>query len=182
MSQTQELFEGEYRYHPVGIGFFFFWIRLIPEQVHYNGRLTDVPEEGLYTVSLLREPGLDALNSSVKMPAPFDLLAPTPQAQLSRSSDPLIVEWVSNSSSASVELNVTTVCAQKIQHQYRTTLSRDEGYAELEPGEIDAPALEGQCSTSVTVAKVQVGQLDSAYAGGSITARQVRSVSFTSIE
>lgn len=178
LEQTQQLFDEEYRYRPSIL----FPSSLIPERVHYNGRLTGVPEAGRYTVSLLRGSGKDALDSTVQIPASFDLLAPTAEAQLSRSSDPLIVEWHPGETDVYVELDVTTVCAREVEHQYLTTLNSDEGYAEIEPGAIDAPELSGQCTTSVTVAKVQTGELDPAYASGSITARQVRSVSFTSTQ
>ncbi len=180
LSKAQELFEGEYRYRPTGFGFFFFWSTLIPEQVHYNGRLTEVPEGGRYTVSLLRGSGVEALDSNVEMPLSFDLQAPTDQLTFSRSSDPLIVEWLPIEEDVSVELDITTRCHEVTEHRYSKTFSSDEGYAELEPGAIDAGESSGECSTTLTLAKVRLGQLDSAYAGGSITARQIRSVTFTS--
>lgn len=177
LDQAQELFEGEYRYSG-----FLFWSNVAPSQVHYNGRLISVREGTTFTVSLLRDSKADALDSSVTMPLSFDLLAPIEKARLSRSSDPVIVEWFPTEEGVTVEVNVSTRCRENVEREYTHTFDSDDGYAELAPGEIDDADLSGSCYSSVTVVKVRDGELDSGFAGGSITARQLRSVSITTVD
>lgn len=178
LAHTQQLLAGttRYRYHA-----FIFWSVLRADKVHYNGQLQDVPDGARYTISLLRESKTEALESTVTMPRAFDLLSPTSDQTLSRSSDPVQLEWLPTASDVTVEVNVTTTCADDSEYQYRTTVDEDTGALQIEAGDIDAERLSGSCSTTVTLTKARLGQLDSAYAGGSISARQVRTVTFKTI-
>lgn len=181
LANTQRLLTGTTRYRS-GYLFFFFWSGLIPEQVHYNGHLDDVPEGAEYTVSLLRDSGTEALESTVVMPEAFELLSPLENQTLSRSSDPVQLEWLPAEVGVAVEVDVTTTCADESEYHYRTTVAEDTGALQLEAGEIDSPQLSGSCSTTLTLTKARLGQLDSAYAGGTISARQVSTVTFTTID
>ncbi|WP_347331017.1 hypothetical protein [Marinimicrobium locisalis] len=180
LAHTQQLLAGTTRYRSDHL--FFFWSVLTPEKVHYNGQLEDVPDGARYTVSLLRDSKAEALESTVTMPRAFDLLSPTSDQTLSRSSDPVQLEWLPTESDVMVEVDVTTTCADDSEYQYRTTVDEDTGALQIEAGDIDAERLSGSCSTTATLTKARLGQLDSAYAGGSISARQVRTVTFTTVE
>lgn len=181
LAHTQRLLSGTTLFRS-GYPFFFFWSVLIPEKVHYNGRLDKVPDGARYTVSLLRDSETEALESTVVMPEAFQLLSPTSQQTLSRSSDPVQLEWLPTEGGVRVEVDVTTTCADDAEYHYRTTVGEDTGAIQLEAGEVDAERLSGSCSTTVTLIKARLGQLDPAYAGGTISARQVRTVTFTTID
>lgn len=182
LAQTQRLLSTTIRYRSGPI-FFLFWSNMVPEQVHYNATLNNVPDGASYTVSLLRRSrSTDALESTVTMPQAFDLLSPSSNHTLSRSSDPVQVEWSISEENTTVEVDVTTTCVNEREYRYQTSVDQDTGTIQLDAGEIDSDSVSGSCSTTLTLARVRLGQLDSAYGGGSISARQVRTATFTTAD
>lgn len=181
LARTQELLSSTKRYRS-NYFFFFFWSSVIADRVHYNGSLSDVDDRAQYTVSLLRDDEDDAAESTVVMPGAFELSAPESGDSLSRSTDPLVVEWLPLEEDVTVELAVITRCANDTEYRYEQSMSEDTGFVQIEPGAIDADRLAGRCNTTLTLTKARLGELDPAYAGGLISARQVRSVSLSTTD
>ncbi|WP_027328755.1 hypothetical protein [Marinimicrobium agarilyticum] len=177
LTHSQRLLEGDYRYRRSYI-----FSGLVPERVYYNGHLDNVPDGARYTVSLLRDGAAEALESTVVMPRAFQLLSPLANQTLSRSSDPVQLEWLPVEEGVTIEVDVTTTCTNNSDYQYRTSVDDDSGSLQIEAGAIDDERLLGTCDTTLTLVKLRAGQLDSAYAGGSISARQVQAVTFTTVD
>lgn len=177
LTHSQRLLEGDYRYRRSYV-----ISSLVPERVYYNGQLDEVPDGARYTVSLLRDTEAEALESTVVMPRAFQLLSPLENQTLSRSSDPVQLEWLPVEKGVTIEVDVTTSCANDREYQYRTSVDSDSGNLQIEAGAIDDERLMGTCDTTLTLVKLRAGQLDSAYAGGTISARQMQAVTFTTVD
>jgi hypothetical protein len=178
VAKTQELVEGTTRFLDEG----FFWSRLFPIQTYYDGSLEVAEEGATYTVSLLREGGIDAKSSTVTMPFPFEIVAPLPGETYSRSQDSILVEWLPFGADVQVELEANTSCPDGSVDSYTTTQAVDNGFLLLNAGDLMSDNLSGSCSTSLTLAKSRLGQPDPAFVGGFISAHQVRTVSVTTTD
>jgi hypothetical protein len=183
LSNVQELFEGEYRGFNI-FPFFFFWSALHPTQIHYNGSLDHVADGATYTVSLFRDNQTDAKKSIVTMPLAFNLIEPTASSSISRSNDNIQITWLPVENNVFVEASFNTSCSGSTlaNYSYTVKIDQDNGTALINAGAINDNTLSGTCNTTLTLAKRRNGTLDSAYTGGYITANQVRTISFITVD
>lgn len=114
-----------------------------------------------------------APNTTVNMPEPFSLtLAAT---ELSRAAGSLEVTW-SPAGPANLESSLAGPCVGIISETIP-----DDGTATISGDQLHAQNATDACTVTLTLARVQSGQVDPAFTeGGDVKARQVRSASFTS--
>jgi hypothetical protein len=183
LSKSQELFEGEVRGFSI-YPFFFFWSSLYPTEIHYNGSLDNVKDGATYTVSLFRDTEVDAKNSVVTMPLAFDLIEPTASSSFSRTNDDIQITWQPIENNTYIEASFNTSCPDSNFNvvTYTMKLDQDDGAALIEAGKINDNTLSGTCNTTLTLVKRRTGTLDPAYIGGYISANQVRTMSFITVD
>lgn len=179
LAKTQELVEGTTRYHDHGP---FFWSLLFPIQTYYDGSLDEVDDGATYTVSLLREGGIDAKSSTVTMPMPFEIVAPLAGEIFSRSQDSILIEWLPLEEGVVIEVEASTACPDGTLDSYTTTEVTDTGILVLNAGDLISDSLSGSCATELTVAKSRFGQRAPEFVGGFISAHQLRTVSLTTTD
>ncbi len=162
-------------------GDYFFNSDIFYHNAWYAGRLPP-SAEGQYAVALLREIDTDAKYSTVQMPAAFSLLAPESNDSYSRSNDVLAIEWSPTQIGVSMSLEIKSSCINGDFDSYSQIESSDIGMAILDAGTLDSVYLNGDCTTTVNVIKTQLGQFDSTFDGGRISAHQIRSVTITTTD
>lgn len=127
-----------------------------------------------YYVSYFRNEYAHAPNSFVTLPQSFQITSPTPSTMASRVND-LIITWESFGSQDTVEIFETSSCLNEndpILSEYSTT---DSGSFTIPGGSLAAGAT-GQCSTTLEVTKVRLGQIDVNLQSGLIRGRRVQQV------
>lgn len=154
VADTQELAVSSTRYYEP---FFYFWSLLVPVQVHYEGSLVGTEEGTTYTLSLLREDAKDE---------------PESNDSFSRSSDPIRIEWPQVDDDAIVQVAADVSCPNGEFDSYAASQIADQGHLELAAGELGAMEVSGTCSTTLTVAKFELGELDTGFVHGVISGHQ----------
>jgi hypothetical protein len=136
----------------------------------------DVDAEGTeFTIAFLREDDESAPESTVVMPAPFDLTLGASEA--SRADDALEYTW-EPSGEGDMDWHLNGDCVQ-----LDSGSTPDDGANELSAGEIETfdSDKDKSCTVELELTRAQGGDIDSAFTeGGSIVAKHVRSDSFTS--
>jgi len=117
-----------------------------------------------------------APSTTVNLPAPFALTLPA--RELSRATDDLTFNWAPTSGTGDIDESVAGSCVdlilETIPDDGTATISRDQLHT--------SPGGSGDsCTVTVSLARAQSGQPDPAFTeGGSVTASQLRSGTFTS--
>ena len=129
---------------------------------------------GPYVIAFLR--GADdtsAPGTTVNLPAPFSVaLAST---EISRATTDLAFTWSPASGSGDVDASLHGSCIDIV---LETT--PDDGTSTIARDRIHAPTATDACTATLTLARTQSGEVDPAFTeGGDVTARQVRSGTFT---
>lgn len=115
----------------------------------------------------------DAPLATVRMPAPFELSAPSDAARLALGQDELALGW-SNASPDRVEVRIAGDCFEEV----RAELTWDAGRAVLPAALFTPTAAPGTaCDAEIEVRRVRSAQVDEAFAPGRIVAAQVRRLS-----
>ena len=114
-----------------------------------------------------------APNTTVNMPEPFGLTLGA--TELSRATGSLAVTWTPTGP-ANIESSLVGACVDVIAETIP-----DDGTATISGDQLHAHNATDACTVTLTLARVQSGQVDPAFTeGGDVKARQVRSASFTS--
>jgi len=117
-----------------------------------------------------------APSTTVNLPAPFALTLPA--RELSRATDDLTFTWAPTSGTGDIDESIDGSCVdlilETIPDDGTATISRDQLHTRS-GGSGDS------CTVTVSLARTQSGQPDPAFTeGGSVTASQLRSATFTS--
>lgn len=159
----------------------FFGSNIFYNNVWYSGRLPQ-SDEGRYGVALLREIDSDAKYSSVQMPSAFTISSPEIYNTFSRSADAMSIEWFPTQAGLTISLEINSSCLNDEFASYTQTINSDTGSIILDAGTLDSPYLTGSCTTTIDLVKTELGQFDSAFDGGRISASQTRSVTITTTD
>jgi hypothetical protein len=146
--------------------------------IAYQTTFSGEDAEGtLYTVALDRTSDVSAPSSTVTMPAPFTIMAPTSSASLSRGTD-ITVTYDSPGTGDTMTWFLSGACISGTSG----TVSNDSGSFVIAHGLLAEPGGQGgTCQVTLQLTRSRPGQLDPHYgSGGSITAQHVRSVTFNS--
>lgn len=114
--------------------------------------------------------------STVTLPGPFDITAPTTAFIVKRGVDALVVEWTPSATNDSMIVNVNGDCIEPVEE----ALSSDPGtYTFAAERIVTKEDKESEsCEGSVSITRRRTGTLDAAFEeGGRIVAEQNRSVS-----
>jgi hypothetical protein len=132
---------------------------------------------GAFVIAFMRGAAdTSAPNTTVNLPAPFTLTLPA--RELSRATDDLTFTWAPTSGTGDMDESVAGSCVdlilETIPDDGTATISRDQLHT--------SPGGSGDsCTVTVSLARTQSGQPDPAFTeGGSVTASQLRSGTFTS--
>lgn len=146
------------------------------EMHSYTADLPVDAEDTEYVVSFERSIDTSAPESTVSMPAPFDLVAPEGPdggTTFSRASDPITITWEPAEGGDDMVVEIDSDCT--VHESF--DLQGDPGTFTVEPGDLmtwDSMA-ESTCSAEIHVLRMRAGQLDTAYGeGGTIQAIQRR--------
>lgn len=163
--------------------FLFLWGYIVEWGTFYSATYDrPVLEQDNYTVSLVRDSGDDVINSRVTMPSRFDIAAPSAGFTFNRVTEELEIVWTHQGASVDqVELSVETLCADGSFNEVTVPLSSDVGRYTFMPGDLNDMLLVGTCNVTITVAKVNIGDLSAEFRGGNIQAQQARRLSLRSI-
>ncbi len=133
-----------------------------------------------FTIAFTRTVDQGAPNSSLTLPAPFEISAPAEDAHFSRMSDDIVVSWDPAGSTDSMRLSLDGNCIRILQKD----LSGDDGQYTIAHDDIElsSDADEGtSCTLTLTLQRRRVGQLDPGYGeGGQITGMQTRTIEIQS--
>jgi hypothetical protein len=148
--------------------------------VTYSTGFTGADQAGAqYTIALNRKsPDTSAPGSTCTMPAAFQLSAPTSSSSFSRASQDIVVTYSGSGQADPLSFTLSGSCFNLVTN----SVSNDNGTFTIPKGTL--VAAQGtqpmNCQATLTVSRTRAGSLDPAYYGGSISAAQQRTVSFTS--
>ncbi len=153
------------------------------DEITYHASFSGQDGAGtMYNVALNRRSGfMSAPSSTVTMPAPYTITAPTASATFSRASDDITVTYSSSGSGDPVTWNISsTSCSSSPSG----SVANDSGSLTITKGSLvttDAQEKNVTCQVTITLQRTRTGTIDSHYGyGGTINAAQQRSVTFTS--
>jgi hypothetical protein len=135
-----------------------------------------------YNIALNRRSGfVSAPSSTVTMPSPYNITAPTATATFSRANDDIPVTYDSSGTGDPMTWNISSgSCASNPSG----SVSNDSGSFTITKGALvtnDAAEKTATCQVTITLQRTRTGTIDSHYGyGGTINAAQTRSVTFTS--
>lgn len=117
-----------------------------------------------------------ALNNTVTLPPPFDLTVADSVTSFSRSAEDLALVWTGDSAGDPMHLHAAGDCIE----DYDQDMT-DEGTATIPAGAlVPVEGLELEtCDVTVTVVRVRLGTVDSAWYGGDIEGDQQRAVTIS---
>lgn len=150
----------------------------VGDLVSYVGGLPLYEADTPFVFSLTREVDEGAPNSEVTLPPPFEINGVNPPEGYSRSADTLTVAWTGESAGDPMTMSFSGDCIEN----YSVDLEDESGSAAVPAGTIvdQSTVSGGTCDVTMTLRRSREGTLDSGFAGGSIDARQERSLSFSS--
>ncbi|WNO10142.1 hypothetical protein [Teredinibacter sp. KSP-S5-2] len=156
----------------------FLWDKVIINEygTWYSAELPK-KEQTEFTISLLRDHKTSAVNSMVKIPGDFQLIQPQSIESFSRSTDDIVVEWNNLESDTQVEVEAVTTCSDYSVETYSQLFDTDLGSATITAGSLQDVSLVGDCTTTLNLRKIKIGQFDSKFIGGTINGYQIRRVS-----
>jgi hypothetical protein len=149
--------------------------------ISYQATFTGEDSGGtVYTIDLQRASGTSAPSSTVTMPDPFTITAPTSSSTFSRSNSDLVVTY----STAGIDDTMTWSVSGACVNSASGTASGDTGTFTIARGNltpIEGGEAEATCQATITLTRARYGQVDPHYgSGGTIVAQHVRSVEFNS--
>lgn len=154
-----------------------------------NGYVASFPfeaEDTPYRVSFLRTPppdgecaGKSAPNSTVTLPAPFEITSPIQDAAVSRASA-LSLQWAGSGEVDAMSFSVDGSCIQ----YYSDDIANDNGTFTIPANTLMViGSADTACTATISVGRYRDGELDENYGeGGTIGARQTRAVQFQSVQ
>lgn len=162
----------------------FLYVRVIISELGtwYSARLPE--SEALeYRISLFRDgdDGTSARDSVVILPEAFNLVSPSTSERLSRSEEDIVITWTNADAASSVEVEAITTCADTSFDSYSVMQTIDVGTLTINAGDLDSVLLSGNCSTTLNVRKVRIGEFDSRFIGGAVNGYQVRRMVFVTV-
>ncbi len=150
--------------------------------ISYTGTFTGDEADKAFTVAWNRTDGLtSAPNTTITMPAPFALTAPTAGATFSRANDDIVVTWDTSGTPDDMLWEViTSNCAREMKNN---NITADPGTFTIAAGTFTN--IEGHetetCDTTLVMVRRRLGNLDPAYGeGGWVVGRHVQTVTFSS--
>lgn len=132
-----------------------------------------------FKISLQRDADTSAPDSTVTLPAQFNITAPTGTAlSYSRANDDLVVTYDNAGKSDAMSYSLRGTCISPVDQP----LDGDPGTFTLAKATLAPPqgSTETTCTVTLTLSRTRTGTLDSAYASGSAWASQTRTFDFTS--
>ena len=148
--------------------------------VSYSTTLPGDEEGKSVTVALNRAPGdTSAPNSSLTLPAKFQILGPSSGTSFKRGTDAISVTWDNWGKADRLDVQLTGSCITSVTH----TSVPDNGSFVIAASEIKAikDSETKACDLSLTVNRTRAGTLDPAYGkGGQVRGIQSRSISVKS--
>jgi hypothetical protein len=150
--------------------------------ISYQATFSGLDAEGTqYTIALNRTTDVSAPDSTVTMPHPFNITAPTTSGTFSRTMSDIQVTYDNSGSSDQMSWSANGTC---INGQPSGTISPDTGTFTIPKGTItpaDASQAMATCQVQLSVTRVRQGQIDPHYgSGGNIAAEAMRTVTFNS--
>jgi len=123
------------------------------------------------------------IESSVDLPAAFQITSPAADASVSRAA-PLALTWTDVDPATTMELEVAGICMDNSRFSMHLLLGTDTGSATLSsanylPATGVSPTI--NCRIAFMLQRVQFGAVSPEFAFGSFSGIQQRSVQFTSI-
>jgi hypothetical protein len=150
--------------------------------ISYQTTFSGQDAEGtLYTIALNRASDVSAPSSTVTMPHPFNITAPTSSASFSRTTSDIAVTYDNSGSTDQLSWSAQGNC---INGQPSGVISPDSGSFTIPKGTItpaDASQADATCQVTLSVTRVRQGTIDPHYgSGGSIASEALRTVTFNS--
>ncbi len=158
-------------------------------EISYETTFNTEAENTPFKVSLIRENGENAENSTVTLPAPFDL--ETPDDVNGGANTVANIRWSNFGKTDSLSLDIDCLCKSKVNGVIKdyyivntiNDMSTDNGYAHIPItqllDEVDPTQYDMGCTIDITMTRSRTGELDENYGGGGyIKAAQVRETSF----
>jgi len=133
-----------------------------------------------YTIALNRTSDVSAPSSTCALPDPFNITAPTASGTFSRANDTITVTY---DTAGTMDQMAWSAGGDCVQGEVGGTVSPDSGSFTVAKGSLvpTSPPPSMTCQAHITLTRSRPGQLDSHFgSGGSITAQQVRTVTFNS--
>jgi hypothetical protein len=150
--------------------------------VSYAANFAGLDGDGtMYTIALNRSNDVSAPSSACILPKPFNITAPTASGTFSRSNDDIVVTYDTMGTEDQMTWSAGGDC---IQGMVDGTVAADSGSYTIAKGLLvptgsSVPTM--TCEAHITLTRSRPRQLDSHFgSGGSITAQQVRTVTFNS--
>jgi hypothetical protein len=135
-----------------------------------------------YIVAFRRAKDASAPSSTCTLPVPFALQAPAAQASFSRSLNDITVTYAPSGSGDKMSYGVQGDCVAGVTAQ---SVAGDTGSIVIPKGSLIAgaqgSAQSGNCTMTITVTRQRSGAIDPHFAGGTIVAQQVRTVTVESL-
>ncbi|MFK7987620.1 MAG: hypothetical protein AB8I08_16490 [Sandaracinaceae bacterium] len=144
--------------------------------VDYRAQFDDDMPGGVFRVAFEREAEESAPVSEVEMPEPFEITSPEPGRTFGYEDRDVVLQWAPRSSDP-IDIFVRGECFEAIHLE----LDDDPGTVRLSDlFQMDGVRSSAPCEAVARVRRTRGGSVDPAYEGGSIRARQVRTVAFRS--
>ncbi|MDF1564876.1 MAG: hypothetical protein P1V51_17670 [Deltaproteobacteria bacterium] len=150
--------------------------------ISYVGTFTGDETDKAFTVAWNRGEGYEsAPNTTLSLPAGFEITAPAAGATFSRANDDIVLTWDSSGTTDDMLWEiVTSTCAREMKSN---TITGDPGTLTIAAGTLtNIDGHEGEtCDTTLVLLRRRLGNLDPAYGeGGWVVGRHVRTVTFSS--
>ncbi len=150
--------------------------------VSYAATFTGLDADGTtYTIALNRSSDVSAPSSTCVLPKPFNIAAPTANSTFSRANDNIVVTYDTIGTEDQMTWSAGGDC---VHGMVDGTVSGDSGSFTIAKGVLvptDSSFATMTCQAHITLTRSRPGQLDSHFgSGGSMTAQQVRTVTFNS--
>jgi hypothetical protein len=151
--------------------------------ITYSATFNGADQSGAsYDIALNRKVGfVSAPSSVVTMPSPFDITGPTSTAMISRADDVTVTYDMSGTSDPMSWSVSSGTCVSSPSG----AVSNDSGSFTISSSALAPTAANEQtaiCQVTITLKRTRLGSIDTHYGyGGTITAVQERSVTFTSM-
>lgn len=124
-----------------------------------------------FRIELFRADELEGHGALVQLPGRFALHEPRPSEVFELSTDVIPIVWEDTASEDATKVIVSGPCI----HAFETEIPGEKGELMLHPGTLVPRAGAARaCDVDIQVERIREGQVDEAFTGGRISARQVR--------